>query len=649
MKFFEVAPTKIVRLESSVFTYHCSDDTAVQVGSLVNIPVGKNKFIGLVTKEVKKPSYITKEILNVIEDTPLPKHLINLSFWMSEYYKTPLATVLQTVLPRGVNTKRRESKEAVAKTSSRNRTNILLNDDQVSALDKIMSNQAGTSILQGVTGSGKTEIYKELARRTIDGGRSVIVLVPEIGLTEQIVNEFLHDFPDAVLTHSQMTEAKRHQAWQKVLASKTPQVIIGPRSALFLPVKNLGAIILDEAHEPSYKQDQSPRYSALRVASVIGKECAARVVFGSATPLITDRFIAELQNIPIIKLDKRARHDVEASKVSLIDMTNRDNLSAQRFISKKLLQEIDETLIKKQQVLLFHNRRGSASVTLCESCGWTANCPRCFVPYILHEDSFLLTCHICNSSEKVPTSCPECHDPSIIHKGIGTKRIQAALEKLFPQAKIARFDSDNSKEETLQARYKELYNGEIDIIIGTQVVAKGLDLPHLRTVGVIQADSGLALPDYAASERTFQLLAQVVGRVGRDNRETAAVIQTYQPTHPVITLGTSQDYEGFYKYALQERMRAKFPPYRHLLVLTTVYKTEAGAIKAARSLAGILKTTVPKSVEVLGPTPSFYERQHGTYRWQLILKSTQRGDLIEAMQHLPTTNWQYELDPVSLL
>lgn len=646
MKFFEVAPLKIIRAGSAVFTYE--SDLALQPGHLVTIPVGKKVLHGVVMKEVAKPSYATKPIESVIEDAALPAHIIKIAVWIADYYRTPLATVLQTILPRGLTTKRRGIKNK-ERRATRNRTTIVLNNAQQKAVETIFAKPSGTSILQGVTGSGKTEVYKEVARRTIEAGRSVILLVPEIGLTEQIIDELTHDFPDALITHSQMTEAQRHAVWQDALTSTNPRLIIGPRSALFLPIRDIGAVIIDEAHEPSYKQEQSPRYSALRVASMYGIFCEARVIFGTATPLVADRFTAETNKAPIIRLNARARQSVTPAKTTLVDMTKKDNLSSQRFLSKQLVAEIEQSLTKNEQSLLFHNRRGSASTTLCESCGWTALCPRCFVPLILHEDSFTLSCHICSTSEKAPTSCPDCGSANIIHKGVGTKRIASELQRLFPRATIARFDSDNTAQETLQARYKELYDGDVDIIVGTQVVAKGLDLPRLRTVGVIQADSGLALPDYSANERTFQLLAQVIGRVGRDHRETSVIIQTYQPTHPIIQYGIRQDYEAFYTEALKERAKAKFPPYQYLLQLTTVYKTEAGAVRAARTLAQDLRKIAPRSVEILGPTPAFYERQHGTYRWQLIVKSPQRKDLTALLEHIPATNWQAELDPTSLI
>lgn len=647
MYFYEVAPTKIVRSEQATFTYH--SDTELLVGQVVTIPVGKQTLNGVVMSAAKKPAYETKAISDITESIPLPKSLLDLAMWMAGYYRTPLATVLLTVLPRGLTTKRRALKAKADRENLRDRTKIVFNKDQAAAIEKIISTPVGTVLLQGVTGSGKTEVYKEIARRTLAEGRSTIVLVPEISLTSQIVDEFAHEFPDTLITHSHMTEAERHSAWKTALNSDKPLVVIGPRSALFMPVPNLGAILVDEAHEPSYKQDQAPRYSALRAASVLGRAANARVVLGSATPLVADRYVAEAQGSPIIILPKPARGNAKATVATLIDMKKRENFKKHRFISDALLKQIDENIASGRQTLIFHNRRGSASTTLCESCGWTAECPKCFVPLVLHADKFHLSCHICDYKDKVPIGCPVCHSADIIHKGIGTKLIESELKRLFPKATIARFDGDNANADTVNERYKELYEGTINIAIGTQVVAKGLDLPKLHTVGVIQADSGLSLPDYAASERAFQLLTQVVGRVGRDERDTNVIVQSYQPTHPVIQFGLKQDYEGFYEYALKERQKGGFPPFRYLLQLTDVYKTEATAIRNAQVLARELRSKLPQGIEVLGPVPAFYERQHDTYRWQLILKSTKREALVQTLGYLPPTHWQYDLDPSSLL
>lgn len=646
MHYYEVAPNQIIRANSASFTY--ASESPLLIGTLVVIEVGKKSLVGIILRAVEKPSYDTKQISQIIEGQPLPEELIKLAQWLSTYYATHLATVLQTLLPRGLQKARRERK-IIGHEAFRERTNIVFTDEQASAITTVESMTAGTALLHGVTGSGKTHVYIKLAKRTIERGQSVILLVPEIALTSQVVDEFSHYFTDTILTHSRQTEAERHIAWRTALNSTTPQVAIGPRSALFLPLKNLGLIIIDEAHEPSFKQEQSPRYSALRAASVLASYHRAKVILGSATPAIADYYLAEKAERPIITMSKRARDNAVDPTISLVDMTKRANFKQHRFLSDKLLAQLTETFASGNQALVFHNRRGSASTTLCENCGWSAMCQRCFIPLTLHADKHHLRCHVCGIIEKVPTSCPECGAADIIHKGIGTKLIESELRKLFPDKVIARFDGDSESGESIEQKYKELYNGEIDLIIGTQVIAKGLDLPKLRSVGVVQADSGLSLPDYGASERTFQLLAQVIGRVGRSHHATTVIVQSYQPTHPAVVDGLAQNYSHFYEAALAERQRSHFPPFTYLLKLTCVYKTEAGAVKNAQKLAGELRALAIGDVQILGPTPAFYERQRDTYRWQLVIKSPKRAVLVGILPHIPPTHWQYELDPISLL
>ncbi|MDB5178049.1 MAG: hypothetical protein JWO61_432 [Candidatus Saccharibacteria bacterium] len=645
MYYYEVAPNQIVRATSVSFTY--SSEQELSIGQLVSISIGKKSLIGVVIKSVGKPTYETKPITGIIEETPLPEPLIKLALWLSDYYATHLATVLQTILPRGLQTKRR-LRTPTKHISRRDRTKIVFTADQKTALSTIDQMSLGTALLHGVTGSGKTAVYIEAAKRSLNDGGSVIILVPEIALTSQLVDEFSHHFDNIILTHSRQTEAERHAAWKEALNSTVPRVVIGPRSALFLPLKRIGLIAIDEAHEPSFKQEQSPRYSALRAASILASTHQAKLVMGSATPTISEYYLAEKSHRPIITMPKPAR-TITKPVISLVDMTKRQNFKNHRFLSDKLLLQLEETFENGNQALIFHNRRGSASTTLCENCGWQAGCPRCFVPLTLHADNHLLRCHICGFHDKVPTSCPVCHHTDIVHKGIGTKLIEAELRKLYPKKTIMRFDGDSETGESVEEKYKELYDGAIDLIIGTQVIAKGLDLPKLRTVGVVQADSGLSLPDFGAPERTFQLLAQVVGRVGRSHHPTTVIIQSYQPTHPAVVDGLNQNYEHFYTATIAQRQRALFPPFTYLLKLTCIYKTEAAAIKNAKKLAAELHTRLSSNVQILGPTPAFYERQRDTYRWQLVLKSPQRSNLIDALQYIPPTHWQSELDPMSLL
>ncbi len=643
--YYEIAPTKIIRANSASFTYSCQNEIAI--GAFVMIPVGKTTLLGVVLERVEKPPYTTKLVQSIMDIPPLPLPLLKTAQWMSVYYHTHLATVFQTILPRGIAKKRREAHRSES-VMSRKRTHFLLNNDQFSALKQLSSASPGTVLLHGVTGSGKTAVYIAYTKQLIEQGKSVIILVPEIALTSQLVAEFTNHFHHVILTHSQQTEAERHKTWLDVATSTTPRVAIGPRSALFLPFTHLGGIIIDEAHEPSFKQDQSPRYSALRVAGILAKSHHALAIQGSATPLVTEYYLAKHYKRPIIELPNRAQKKAKPPVITVVNMTKKNEFTHHRLFSNSLLAALEATLEQKKQSLIFHNRRGSASITLCQNCGWSAICPRCFVPYTLHADMHRLRCHICGTIERVPTSCPICHETEIIHKGIGTKLIESELKKLFPKAAIARFDGDSTGDATLNNQYQSLYDGSIDIIIGTQVVAKGLDLPHLATVGVVQADAGLSLPDYTASERTFQLLAQVVGRVGRSSHDTSVIVQSYQPDNPAIQFGVAQDYADFYSVALSDRKKGHFPPYSYLLKLTCVYKTEAATIKNTQQFAATLKKEF-SNVIIYGPTPSFYERQRDTYRWQIIVKSARRSDLIAIIGKIPSAHWHYDIDPISLL
>lgn len=642
--FYKVAPTKVIRADENYFTYH--SEQQLKTGTLVRVSVGKSLSNGVVIGiETKTPQFKTKPIDFIISATALPKQLIGLAEWLSSYYATHLATVLQAILPSGLQKIRRQKQKDI-KQPTRKRTNILLNEEQSSALRQILSDRQ-TFLLHGVTGSGKTIVYIQAAKHMQQLGRSSIILVPEISLTPQLVAEFANYFDNLLVTHSALTEAQRHNAWQKALESKEPLVIIGPRSALFMPVTNLGLIVVDECHEPSYKQDQSPRYLALRAASVLAKLHSAKVVFGSATPNVNDYFLAQINNSPILELAKPISKGVSA-EVELIDLKNRSNFIKHRFFSNQLLSQIEQALKDRRQILIFHNRRGTAPTTICTNCGWLAECPNCHLPLTLHADYHKLRCHLCGHSQTVPPSCPICHEPTVTFKGIGTKLIESEIKKLFSKARVARFDADTAAKEAAHLRYQEIYDGDIDIIIGTQMLAKGFDLPKLAVVGIIQADSGLLIPDYQSEERVFQLIYQVIGRVGRQDHAGYVVVQTYNPNDPTIVAAIQRDYKSFYAIEIQKRQFGNFPPYRYLLKLTCAYKTEAGAVEASKRMADLIRNKYKKDIEILGPAPAFYEQLGNKFRWQLVLKARERSKLVAIANGL-NAPWQFDLDAINLL
>ena len=676
MNFYEVSPVGVVGKDFTVLTY--ASEQKLSPGHIVEIPVGSRKFIGVVLKKVPAPDFECKEILRALFDTPLPTGILKLHGWITDFYSAHPGTVWQTVLPGGLNKKRREQSSPAVKWSGPN-VAVQLNKTQKNAVKQITAMKSGTAILHGITGSGKTEVYKSLARRAQDENKSAIILVPEISLTAQLVNEFRRDFPVVIVTHSTMTEAERARVWRQCLESDEPLVVVGPRSALFMPLQNLGLIVIDECHEPSYKQEKSPRYNALRAASVLSGATNSRLILGSATPSIVDYYAAEKLDRPIVKMLELARTNAKKPVIEIVDLTRRDSFTSEsKIFSRKLLVEMKETVASGKQVLLFHNRRGSAVATMCEECGWIAMCPRCFLPLTLHADKFVLRCHICGNKEKPPTKCAECGTADVLHKGIGTKRIEEEIRKLFPIANVKRFDGDTERGQNVHDLFNELKSGEIDIIIGTQQIAKGLDLPNLRLVGIVQADAGLSLPDFSSSERTFQLVAQTTGRVGRDADASKVIIQTYQPDAPAIRYGAMQNYDEFYAQEIARRKLGHFPPFSHLLKLTCSYKTEKGAVQASQRLArGIREKFIDRHCEhseaiqsnndpglprrinsprndkpkifILGPTPAFYERQRDNYRWQIVIRAQNRLALQQITKIVPPAHWQVELDPNSLI
>ena len=645
MKYYLIAPAKTFHSSDNLLTY--SSETPLKIGQIVEIPLGRQSTIGIVVKNTTQPDFDTKSITKIIYEQPLPKKLVDALFWLSSYYRCPLSTVIQAALPRGI-TKNRRGKlpEAPNITPIDNP----LNSAQRAAIRAIEENPANTILLHGITGSGKTNIYIELCARTLAKNQSVILLVPEIALTSQLVRNFQQHFKNITLLHSNLTESLRHQLWEKILTDNQPQVIIGPRSALFAPVHDLGLIIIDEAHEPAYHQEQNPKYSASLLAGKL-----AKTVLGTATPLISDYYLCKSHNA-IVEVNQLAIESDKHTSISVIDLKDHSDFTKSRILSNQLIESIKASLANHTQSMLFHNRRGTAPMTICDKCGWQALCPNCFLPLVLHADAFQMRCHTCARNFPVPTACPECKNASIHHKGFGTKLIEDELHRLFPSAKIARFDMDTDDDLKLTKIYDEVYRGDYDIIVGTQMIAKGFDFPRLTTLGIVQADAGLSLPDFSSEERTFQLITQVIGRAKRGHQNSNIFIQSFQPDHPIISLASQSDYASFYNYLVQKRQQSKLPPYSFLLKLSVTYKTEAATVKNIRTLyKKVIQTTkqlqIPENrIVVSPPMPAFHERTSTGYTWQLVIKAKSRQNLLDIFDHLPKNNYlHYDFDPISLL
>ena len=701
---YEIIPTRVFRSGGTVLTY--SSLHPLKPGQIVTIPLGKSWCVGIVTRAVKqRPRFPVRPILQIVYDFCLPAYLVAALFWLSDYYLAPLPEVAALALPNGVTTKRRGSRlqgksiiiPADAKNSnSKNNTNtasqndgstqkaatraaktgkntalcatkanenakIPLNPAQKIALEGLESHAKGTLLLHGLTGSGKTNIYLKMALDAFQGHKSSIVLVPEIALAPQLVQVFQNLFGKnhVLLAHSQLTPAERHLLWEEALARTAqgePLVVIGPRSALFTPLANLGLIIVDEAHEPAYYQENNPRYSAVRLAGFMTQKLKIRCVLGTATPLVVDYRLAQ-QKQALIPLTQKAK-STQPAKIQVVKLGSPTDFSQNRYFSNALLAAIKTNLKHHHQTLIFHNRRGSAPITVCDHCGWQALCPHCFLPLTLHADQFELHCHTCGYHQPVPLSCPNCGHADVIHKGFGTKLLESELRRLFPEARIARFDSDNVPSESLPALFAEVKAGDYEILIGTQTLARGLDLPRLATVGVVQADAGLALPDFAAEERAFHLLTQVIGRVGRGHLDAAsAIIQTYQPDHPVIQFAIRDDYTGFADYLLKLRHQQQFPPYYYLADISVTYKTERTTIAKINTIHAALQQLLTQAAEsehfrfaLSAPLPAFHERTQRGYTWRLLAKSSARTPLKTALGQLdPKLGARIVIDPPSLL
>ncbi|MBQ3296977.1 primosomal protein N' [Candidatus Saccharibacteria bacterium] len=662
--YYEVVPEGKI----GILTYNF--DASLVPGQMVMVPVGRRTVPGVVIKKVAQPEFKTREILKVLYAKPLPKHLLDVVRFMHEYYLVAEGEAVGLILPRGVQKQRRKIKteqmfgvddEATESIFSNHlmlqknqiqsldnhKPNIPLNPHQKKALEGLSEARSATKLLFGVTGSGKTNIYVKMAARTLSGQKSVILLVPEIALTGQLVQVFRGYFGERVIVmHSRQIEAERHRIFDSLLMADEPKIVIGPRSALFAPLSNLGLIIIDEAHESTYTQENAPRYSALRVASFMAQDLGIDCVLGSATPTVEDFYLANRQGA-VVKLTEKAKAAAIKPEVRIIDLKNRDNFRKNRYFCDNLIAKMQENIEQGRQTLIFHNRRGSSTLTICEKCGEEILCPNCFLPLTLHADNYELVCHTCGFAEKVPSVCPKCGTPGMVHRGFGTKLLEAEARKLFPRARIRRFDADNKKGEGLAEIYSEVRDGEVDILIGTQTLAKGLDLPRLATVGVVQADAGLSLPDYMAEERVFQLLTQVMGRVGRGHlTEAEVLVQTYRPEHPILKFASDEDYLGFYEYLIRRRQKSGFPPFKFVMKLEITLKTEVLVLKKVRETAQRLARNA--RLIVSPPQPAFHERTNRGYTWQIVVRARSRKALIEACSDLDK-KFRITLDPPGLL
>jgi primosomal protein N' (replication factor Y) len=506
---------------------------------------------------------------------------------------------------------------------------LTLNEEQTAALRLIETALANPEshppiLLHGVTGSGKTEVYLQAIRVTLARGRTAIVLVPEISLTPQTVERFKNRFaaqPDMVaVLHSHLSEGERHDEWHK-LHSGRAQIVIGARSAIFAPLAKLGLIVVDEEHETSYKQEEAPRYHARDVAVVRAKLEKCAVVLGTATPSLESYYNATRGKYLLSNLTQRV-DECQMPLMRIVDLRQeRRKEKAAAILSEKLRSAINDRLTKKEQTILFLNRRGFSTSLLCSNCGKARECPNCSVALTFHRTNARLSCHLCGHSAAVPKRCPECGENALIYAGFGTEKVEANVSAIFPQAVVKRMDADSmtrkdAYRETLQA----FRAGKIDILVGTQMIAKGLHFPNVTLVGIINADLALHLPDFRAGERTFQLLTQVAGRAGRGEEPGEVFVQTYTPFSPSIQFARHHDFAGYFEQELEFRERCDFPPLKHAVLITVRSEHEARASFSAETLARRLSEALPEEFTRSAPAPAPLEKLQGQYRFHILLR-----------------------------
>ena len=476
-------------------------------------------------------------------------------------------------------------------------------------------------LLQGITGSGKTEVYLQIIQGALDRGKTAIVLVPEISLTPQMTERFIARFGDKVaILHSGLSNGEKYDEWRKVERGEA-QVVVGARSAIFAPLKNLGVIIIDEEHEASYKQDSNPRYHARDVALLRAQYNQAALVLGSATPSLESRARAGKGVYQHLRLTQRANPLASIPEVQVIDFRDYIGQNETSNFTPPLIEAIQDRLEKKEQVVLMLNRRGYSSFVMCRECGTVDTCPNCDISLTLHMDTKTMNCHYCGFTKEIPHVCPNCQSRSIRYYGTGTQKAYDELAELFPQARILRMDVDTTRKKgSHQALLEQFGNGEADILLGTQMIAKGLDFPNVTLVGVLNADTALNLPDFRSSERTFQLLTQVAGRAGRAEKAGQVLIQSYNPQHYAIRFAKEQDYEGFYAYEMGIRRQLGYPPYYFTIGITLSHKKEEEVIRRAYEVMEILRSGLSDASIILGPTPKPIARTHNLYHYQILIK-----------------------------
>lgn len=656
-KMFRVAVPTVLRQLFDYLPVGDKEAGALQPGVRVKVPFGSRELVGVLVetidpKQSQLPTDKLKQALSILDQSPLfTQHLLSLLHWVAEYYHYPIGEVMTSALPKLL----RQGK-ALPDITEENQTRSLktneptLTEAQKNAVKEILSaKNFQTYLLEGVTGSGKTEVYLQIIAEKIKQNKRALVLVPEISLTPQTVSRFTDRFnvPVSVL-HSGLTDKQRLLAWSEAYWGKA-KIIIGTRSALFTPIPDLGVIILDESHDPSFKQQSGLRYSARDVAIKRAQIEKIPVVLGSATPSLESLHNITRKNFTHLQLPERVGGATHPH-FHLID------LRAQKLeenISPGLLEAVKKHLDNKGQVLLFLNRRGFAPVLLCHECGWSAECGRCSARYTLHQNPAKLICHHCGGIKPLPSVCPDCKTKSLLQCGIGTEKLEEVIKKHFPGVELVRIDRDTTRKKgALDALLQEVHSGKARILLGTQMLSKGHHFPDVTMVGIIDGDGGLYSTDFRATERMAQLIMQVSGRAGRAEKEGEVYIQTHNPEHPLLQCLLKEGYAAFANALLSERQQAGLPPFRYFAMLRAEAVSET---LPAQFLKQASQAFAYEKVELLGPIPAPMARRAGKFRAQLLVRSNHRQHLqawltnaIPALEELKSARkvrWSVDVDP----
>ncbi|MFP4014550.1 MAG: primosomal protein N' [Chitinispirillaceae bacterium] len=573
------------------------------------------------------------------------------------------ASTINTLFKKGclVKDKRVIFREADELSMDLSKDNVTLSEEQQSAVKRIAGTitKAGKPfLLYGITGSGKTHIYTDVAKQVLDMGRGVIILVPEISLTPQTIQRFRAAIGDTItVIHSHMSDGERRDSIQDIVTGRK-RAVIGVRSALLAPMNDVGLIIVDEEHDGSYKQsDTDPRYNARDVAVMRGKIQNAVVVLGSATPSVESFYNALNGKYDLIRLTQRFGAS-KLPEVKIVDMAQEHKENNWTPLSRYLVERIEQELAQKRQIILLLNRRGFSPVLLCKDCGYTHVCPNCSVNLRYHKADTTLKCHLCGQEEPAPDRCPNCRGDKIKYKGTGIQKAEELLRDRFPTARMIRMDQDTTRRKGSHVAILETFaKGQADILLGTQMVAKGLNFPQVTLVGVLQADTGLHFPDFRASERTFQLLTQVAGRAGRAELPGEVIIQTYYPDEMAVKSSMTHDYESFYNHEIEMRRELFYPPFGKLARVVAEGKTETTVRNFLQKVSAELRRGETEAVSILGPTPAVLSRIDNIFRYTLLLKSNSPRSLARALhcvrrtaEELPSSyRCIIDVDPVNML